>query len=54
MRWLTRWTWRSTGMSGMPKLKSSTTEAVFLPMPGIAESQSRASSGCFAARNSSE
>ena len=31
----TRSTWRSTGISGVPKQNSSTIEAVFLPMPSI-------------------
>ena len=39
-------------MSGSPKPNSRTTDAVFLPMPGMAASQSRASSGDLAARNS--
>ena len=50
----TRSTWRSTGISGVPKQNSSTIEAVFLPMPSMAVSQSRASIAGSAPRNSSE
>lgn len=39
-RLLTRNTWVSTGMAGMPKAAISTTEAVFLPTPGSAQSSS--------------
>ena len=40
--------------SGRPKQNSSTTDAVFLPMPLIPVSQSRASSAGMSPRNSSE
>ena len=40
---MTRSTWRSIGSSGWPKQNSSSTDAVFLPMPSIWVSQSRAS-----------
>ncbi len=50
MRLLTRSTCVSTGISGTPKQKSITIDAVFGPMPGIAVSQSRAASGSISLR----
>ena len=44
MRFDTRSTWRSTAITGVPKQNASTIDAVFLPMPSMAVSQSRASS----------
>ena len=41
----------STGISGAPKQKSMTIDAVFGPMPGIAVSQLRASSGSISFKN---
>jgi hypothetical protein len=43
-----------TGISGWSKQKSRSTDAVFLPIPGIDVSQSRAASGLRSPRNSSE
>ena len=51
IRFETRSTWRSTAMTGMPKQNASTIEAVFLPMPSIWVSQSRASSAGRSPRN---
>ena len=51
MRLETRSTCVSTGMSGTPKQKSITMDAVFGPIPGMAVSQSRASIGDIEVRN---
>ena len=50
----TRSTCRSTGMSGIPNENSSTTDAVFTPMPLTPVSQVRASSAVMSPRNSRE
>jgi hypothetical protein len=54
IRFDTRSTCRSTAMTGAPKQNASTIEAVFLPIPSIAVSQSRASSAGMSPRNASE
>jgi hypothetical protein len=54
IRLATRSTWRSTGMSGRPKQKRSTIEAVFLPIPSMLVNQSRAWIAGISPRNSRE